>query len=241
MSQLTFHSDGGYYYLPRRAAFGDGVVAAAGFEIVHATFFNPLPFAQGFDAALAHLKSLGRSVTALCGAELRSPKPFTNAGFGEFNKKYVAKLETMGVRLNDVTPMTRSNVAPVNAPPSEVVLYAFSYSVPSPRKEKTFVASGAADVDDNGPVANGDNSPEGIRTKARFVWGELAGVMQNLAVDPATTTATNFYTAEALNANLLTIMHSDGIHGARWYYSLPPIEGLSFEVDVRCTYREEWI
>ena len=60
-------------------------------------------------------------------------------------------------------------------------------------------------------------------------------------VDPATITATNFYTAEPLNHNLLKIMHSEGIHGARWYYSLPPIEGLSFEVDVRCTYRDEWI
>lgn len=241
MTQLTFHAPGGYYHLPRRIAFGDGVVAAPGFEIVHATFFNPLPFAQGLDAAVAHLKALGRPVAALCGAELRSPKPFTNAGFGEFNKTYVAKLEQLGVRADGVTPTTRSNVAPVLAAPAEVVLYAFSYSIPSPRKEKTFVASGAADVDDNGPVAAGDNSPEGIRTKARFVWGELAGVMNNLGVDPASATATNFYTAEALNANLLKIMHSEGIHGARWYYSLPPIEGLSFEVDVRCCYKEEWI
>ena len=65
--------------------------------------------------------------------------------------------------------------------------------------------------------------------------------MKNLNVDPATITATNFYTAEPLNHNLLKIMHSEGIHGARWYYTLPPIEGLSFEVDVRCTYRDEWI
>ncbi len=241
MTQLTFHAAGGFYHLPRRIAFGDGVVAAPGFEIVHVTFFKPLPFAQGFDAAVAHLKSIGRPVEALCGAELRSPKPFTNAGFAEFNNLYVAKLEAIGVRKDGVTPSTRSNVAPIDAPPAEVALYAFSYTAPSARKEKTFVASGAADVDDNGPVAAGDNSAEGIRTKARFVWGELAAVMKNLNVDPATITATNFYTAEPLNHNLLKIMHSEGIHGARWYYTLPPIEGLSFEVDVRCTYRDEWI
>mgnify|MGYP000281703597 CR=1 FL=1 len=58
MTQLTLHPAGGYHYLPHRIAFGDGVVAAAGFEIVHAAFFKPLPFAQGFDAAVAYLKSI---------------------------------------------------------------------------------------------------------------------------------------------------------------------------------------
>ncbi|MFN8442062.1 MAG: hypothetical protein U0175_14875 [Caldilineaceae bacterium] len=241
MTQLTLHPAGGYHYLPHRIAFGDGVVAAAGFEIVHAAFFKPLPFAQGFDAAVAYLKSIGRPVDALCGAELRSPKPFTNAGFAEFNNSYVAKLDAMGVRMDGVTPMTRSNVAPVSTPPNEVALYAFSYTLPSVRTQKTFVVSGAADVDDQGPVAAGDTSAEGLRTKARFVWNELAAAMQNLGVDAATVTATNFYTAEPMHVNLLKIMHCEGLHGARWYYSLPPIEGLSFEVDVRCTYREEWL
>ena len=241
MAQLTLHSVGGFYHLPHRIAFGDGVVAAPGFEIIHATFFHPLPFAQGLDAAVSHLKSLGRPVAALCGAELRSPKPFTSAGFGEFNQTYIAKLDQLDIRVDGITPMTRSNVAPVIASPAEVVLYAFSYTVPSVRAQKSFVLSGAADTDDNGPVAAGDQSIEGIRTKARFVANELDTAMKNLGVEPSLVTATNFYTAVPLDLTLLEIMHSEGLHGARWYYSLPPIEGLSFEVDMRSVYREEWL
>jgi hypothetical protein len=241
MPTLTLHPVGGFYHLPHRPPFGDGVVAAPGFEIVHATFFKPLPYAQGLDVAVEHIKSIGRPVAALCGAELRSPKPFTPAGFGEFNVGYVAKLEQMGVRIDGVTPMTRSNVAPVATPPSEVVLYAFSYTIPSVRQQKTFVASGAADTDDNGAVFAGDTSAAGLQAKAKFVMGELGDVMRNLQVEAASATCVNFYTAHSLTVALLEIMNSQGLHGAHWYNTRPPIEGLEFEVDLRCTWQELWV
>ncbi len=41
------------------------------------------------DSLEAHLKALGRPTTAFAACELRSPAPFTEQGFYEFNRQYV--------------------------------------------------------------------------------------------------------------------------------------------------------
>ena len=70
--------------------------ALDGYAIERARFARPLPVAPGFAAIEAHLASLGRPRTALCAAELRSPRPFSMDGFKEFNQGYVAVLKQLG-------------------------------------------------------------------------------------------------------------------------------------------------
>ena len=66
--------------------------AEPGFRVERARFARPLPLAEGFDAIEAYLAGIGRSPTALCACELRSPAQFTDAGFGAFNRHYVERL-----------------------------------------------------------------------------------------------------------------------------------------------------
>jgi uncharacterized protein GlcG (DUF336 family) len=63
----------------------------------HARFARPLPLAEGFDAIEAHLAGIGRSPTAFCACELRSPAQFTDAGFVAFNRHYVERLAAWGI------------------------------------------------------------------------------------------------------------------------------------------------
>ena len=43
------------------------------------------------------MAAAGRPLTALCACELRSPAPFTEAGFRAFNKVYVGTLAAWGL------------------------------------------------------------------------------------------------------------------------------------------------
>ena len=76
---------GNYSFLKGIAPYSAGVVAEAGFEIVHVRLSRYVPLRLGFDAIVAHLGKEGRPVQAICGMELRSPKPFSFTGFNEFN------------------------------------------------------------------------------------------------------------------------------------------------------------
>ena len=76
---LVENKRGNYSFLKGIAPYSAGVVAEAGFEIVHVRLPRYLPLRAGFDAVEAHLKSAGRPLQAMCGMELRSPKPFSFA------------------------------------------------------------------------------------------------------------------------------------------------------------------
>ena len=85
MSNVSEFAPGGYRYVNGVFQYSCGVAALPGFTIERARFFRPVPLAQGFAAIEAHLRSLGRPMTAFCGCELRSPEPFSEAGFRAFN------------------------------------------------------------------------------------------------------------------------------------------------------------
>jgi hypothetical protein len=72
---------GGYRFIAHQFQYSGGVAAEPGFRIEHARFARPLPLAEGFDAIEAYLAGIGRSPTAFCACELRSPAQFTDAGF----------------------------------------------------------------------------------------------------------------------------------------------------------------
>src|SRR4051794_21079196 len=68
------------------APYSCGVISTPGYEVVHVTLHGPLPYRDGFDLIERHLASEDRPRTALCGIELRSPRPFSFEGFARFNE-----------------------------------------------------------------------------------------------------------------------------------------------------------
>jgi len=222
-------------------------VAAAGFEIEHARFWQPVPLNTGFDRVAAHFKAIGRPLTALCGMELRSPKPFTFAGFNQFNGGYVKVLESWGIMLDGMNPVARTNIAPEVNPPAEPSLYGFSYTVPSRIKAPTFVVAGAGELpegslDPHDVVRRGETSQEALREKARFVMGLMSGRLKGLGVSWDQVTVSEVYTVFDIHAWLVPeVLQPAGkgqIHGMTWHYSRPPIESIEFEMDLRGCARE---
>ncbi len=240
-------SSGGYRFLPGISAFSSGTVAMPGYEIVHVTLATPLPWRDGFTRIDHHLREHGRSRTALCGIELRSPAQFTFDGFAKFNEGYRALLGDWGLLVGDDNPIPRTNVAPVAAAPGEPSLYAFAYTAPGTTPSPTFIVAGAGEMGDrargaDGIVRHGDTSPDGMREKARFVVGTMQDRLRALGADWSRVTMIDIYTAQPIHSFLLEeVLRPAGpaaIHGVRWFPSRPPIEGLEFEMDVRGVARE---
>jgi len=235
-----------YRFLPGIPAFSSGVVATAGWEIVHATLRVPVPWRDGFAQIERHLRAQGRPRTALCGIELRSPAPFTFEGFETFNQGYRALLADWQILVDGENPIPRTNVAPVIAAPAEPSLYGFAYTIPGATPMQTFVVAGAGEMRDRtrgpqGIVRLGDTSPEAMREKARFVMGVMQDRLRALG-EWSRVTAIDVYTALPIDGALLDeILRPAGaaaIHGIRWFPSRPPIQGLEFEVDMRGVARE---
>ncbi len=243
--------EGQFQFVPGSATFCNGVVAMPGYAIAHATFHQPLPFAQAFEAIRRHLESLGRPMAALCGAELRIPQPLSFEGFKALNAGYIAQLEAHGLQLDGQGTMTRTNVAPEPRAiaPDEPGIHAFSYTVPrsQPDARQAFVGSGIGELRDGPPsresiVRAGESSPEAMQDKARYVMGAIQRQMANLGVSWADVTNTNMYTVHSpfhfLEPELLAVMGPAARYGVHWFYSRPPIQEVEFEVDVRGTAEE---
>ena len=125
--------DGGYRFMPGVSQYSCGVAALPGFAIERVRFTEPVPLSAGFERIAAILKAAGRPLTAFAACELRSPAPFTDQGFYEFNKLYVTTLARWGIyRDGDplLNPVARTNVCPMYDKPAEPSLHAFSYTVP---------------------------------------------------------------------------------------------------------------
>ncbi len=239
---LIQHPVGDYQFLPlatdpritTSAPFSGGVIANPGYEIVHAIFQNPLPYQQGFAAAARHLSAQGRARTALCAVELRCLQPYTVSGFGAFNQEYRALLMSWNVFVEGQNPIGRSNIAPSVNPPTETLLYAFSYTVPTTERGRTFVISGAPEKAD---VRPGETSPEALQEKMGSVMLAMQASLAALETEWPAVTALNLYTPHDLHAflptEILAAMGPAAAHGIHWYYSRPPVIGLEVEVDVR--------
>jgi hypothetical protein len=238
--------DPSYRFLPGIRAFSSGVVAATGWEIVHATLRTPVPWRDGFARIERHLRELGRPRTALCGIELRSPTPFTFDGFAAFNEGYRVQLAEWKILVGDDNPIPRTNVAPAIAAPGEPSLYAFAYTVQGATTTPTFIVAGAGEMRDRaqgreGIVRVGETSAEAMREKARFVMAIMQERLSALGGEWNRVTAIDVYTAESIHGLLDEILGPAGaaaIHGVRWFPSRPPIQGLEFEVDLRGVGRE---
>jgi len=240
MSDLIPFADGDYAFIKGVFPYSQGVSALPGFAIERLRFAHPLPVAAGFAAIEAQLKALGRPRTALCAAELRSPKPFSLSGFGGFNKAYVGMLKDWNIYRDDLNPVARSNVAPEIEPPAEVVFHAFCYTVPAKSAAGDYVVAGSGEWPEGTRfpdeiIARGDVSPAGLRTKARWVCDMMQARLGGLQADWRAASATQVYTVHDLHPFLgdEIIARAGNGAGVTWHYCRPPIEGLEYEMDVR--------
>lgn len=240
---LVHHSTGGYRFLPGIAPYSCGVVSSPGYEIIHATFQTPVPYRTGFERIAEHLKECGRPNAALCGIELRSPRPYSFAGFAKFNGEYAAILKSWGLFENGMNPVPRTNVAPAVAPPTEPVLYGFSYTQPAENAlAPTIIVAGGGELPEGALareaiVALGDTSPSGLMTKARFVMNLMANRLRGLGGDWSIVTAVDVYTVHPIEQLLPDVIlgpiGAAAVHGIHWHYSRPPIDDIEFEMDLR--------
>ena len=253
MAEVRTFDAGGYRYLEAVFQYSGGVAAAPGYEIERARFMQPLPLAEGFAAVEAHLAAIGRPSTAFAACELRSPEPFTDQGFIDFNKAYVTTLERWGIYRGGerpVNPVARTNVCPLYEKPAVPVLYAFSYTVPAqpigagPRA--SFIVSGGGEARTSGKtyrdriVRLEDTSPEGMREKVRFVVAEMERRLAALGCAWQDAVTTQAYTVQNIGHLVGEELAARGAcaGGLVWYYARPPVIGLEFEMDVRGAARE---
>jgi len=232
---------GGFRYVKGVFQYSAGVAALPGHRIERVRFPRTLPLPQGFARIAGLLRSAGRPLGALCACELRSPRPFTEQGFREFNRAYVSVLDEWGLTAGGGNPVARTNVCPEIDPPGEPGFHAFSYAVPDESAARSFIISGSGEVPEGKAdyrdhiVAFGDASPAGLRAKARFVLGEMERRMGALGFTWADATGVQLYTVHDIHPLLVDEMVRRGAadHGASWHFARPPVVGLEFEMDCR--------
>lgn len=250
MVDVPVFAAGGYRYVKAVFQYSDGVAAEPGFEIERARFMKPLALAEAFAAVEAHLKAIGRPTTAFAQCELRSPEPFTEQGFFDFNKVYVGTLARWGIYEEGdplMNPVARTNVCPMYDKPAEPSMYAFAYTVPAAKaKRGSFAVSGGGDAREAGPsyrdrvVRLNDTSPEGLREKVSFVIGEMERRMKLLGFTWKDAVTTQAYTVQNIGHLVGEELARRGAMagGLVWYYARPPVVGLEYEMDVRGAARE---
>lgn len=237
---------GGYRYIPAVFQYSGGVAAEPGFRLERARFRRPVPLAEGFARIEAHLAALGRPRTAFAACELRSPAPFTEAGFTFFNRIYFGVLEEWGVVVDGQNPVARSNVCPEISPPEAPSFHAFTYTVEDAGAPPSFVVAGSGEAREGGAtyeentVALGDTSSTGMAAKAGFVLGEMERRMAALGFTWADTTDVQVYTVFDFSGVFLPEIAARGAarHGVCWQPCRPPVVGLDFEMDCRGLPRE---
>ena len=246
MANVVVFAPGGYRYISAVFQYSGGIAAEPGFEIERARLVKPLPLAEGFRAVEAHFRSIGRPTTAFAACELRSPAPFTEQGFIDFNRQYVQTLERWGIYKNEVNPVARTNVCPEHGKPASPSLYAFSYTVPTNKTRGSFIVAGGGEAQEGkGPygeriVRNGETSLDAMREKMRFVLAEMEQRLKALGFGWPDAVSTQVYTVQDIGAVVGDEVFKKGAApgGLTWTYCRPPVEGLEYEMDVRGAARE---
>jgi len=241
MSPTRSAADRGFRYIPGVYQYSAGVAAEPGFRIERVRFADPVPMAAGFARIAGILAAAGVPKTAFCACELRSPAPFTEQGFAEFNRIYGGVLTEWGIFIGDENPVARSNVCPEVGPPAEPCLHAFSFVVPDAGAAPSFVVAGSGEAKEgqgsyrDHTVALGDLSPSGLLRKAQFVLGEMERRMAALGFGWADTTAVQAYTVHDLHPFLAREIVGRGAarHGLTWQFCRPPVRDLEYEMDCR--------
>ena len=241
MTKSAAFAPGNYRFIPGVFQYSGGAAADDGYEIQRVRFRTPVRLAEGFERIERIITQAGRPLTSFCACELRSPAPFTEQGFRAFNEIYVVTLRKWGLFDGKVNPVARSNVCPEIAPPPEPSFHAFSFTIKSPGAAKSFVISGSGEAREGGAsyrertVRLGEQSPDAMREKARYVLGELERRLGLLGFGWADTTATQVYTVYDLFPFFADeIVRRGAAHaGLTWHFNRPPVQELDFEMDCR--------
>ncbi len=233
---------GGYRFINAVFQYSGGVAAEPGYRIVRARLSRPLPLKDGFRLVESTLAAAGRPLTAFCACELRSPAPFTEAGFRDFNQLYAGQLKDWGIYDGTTNPVARSNVCPAINPPREPSLYAFAYTEPHAGDSRSFIVAGGAEAPEGKPnyrdfiVRFQDVTPAGLKEKARWVLkNAMEARLSALGFSWADTTATQVYTVHDLHPFLAEEIVRRGAApaGLTWHYCRPPVVDLEYEMDCR--------
>jgi hypothetical protein len=224
---LTHNRSGSYRFLALAGRpFSAGAIADEGYDLAHARFIRPVPLESGLEAAVQHVAASGRPVQSIAGFELRIPAPLTRAAFDAFNQRYVTSLTALGLVVDGLLPAARTNVAAVVGPVSEPSVYAMSYTIPGRTSRRAFVVSGAPEEE------GGDTA-----TMLDSIMRVLSGRIEELGATWDDATAIQLYGVADIQADLVErLLRQAGagaVHGIQWFPSLPPIEGLKLEIDVR--------
>lgn len=241
MAEVLEFADGGYRFMRGVFPYSAGVAALPGMTIERVRLRRVLPMADGFAAIAAHLRQLGRPLTALCACELRSPAPFSDEGFAAFNGQYVDTLKQWQLFRDGINPVARSNLAPGLSPPAEPGFFAFSYTVPAADAAPSFVIAGSGEVPEGRAnyrdhiVAKGDVSAAGLLRKARWVLAEQERRLAALGFGWGEVTATQVYTVHDIHPFVASELVARGADagGITWHYVRPPIVDLDYEMDCR--------
>lgn len=241
MGEVIEFAAGGYRFVKGVSQYSGGVAALPGFRLERVRFAEPLPLEEGFARIRKHITDAGRPLTAFAACELRSPEPFTEEGFVDFNKAYAQTLKAWGLLDTGLNPVARSNVCPKIAPPPVPSFYAFSYTVPAEDAAPSFVISGSAEVPEGHAayrdhiICRGDLSEQGLRAKVQFVLAEMERRATTLGFGWEDTTAVQVYTVHNLHPFLADEIVSRGAAraGLTWHYNNPPVIDLEYEMDCR--------
>lgn len=243
MSTVQTFTPGGFRFIPGVFQYSGGVAIEPGFAIRRVMFRQPLPLIQAFAAAARIIEAAGRPLTAFCACELRSPAPFTEQGFKDFNLIYVGTLSRWGIydEATKSNPVARSNVCPKSNPPPEPSMHAFSFTIADADAAPSFVIAGSAEAPEGSgnyferTIRRGDTSPSAMVEKARFVIGEMERRMGLLGSTWQHTTAVQVYTIHDIHPFLETELVARGAaqHGLTWHVCRPPVVDLEYEMDCR--------
>jgi hypothetical protein len=241
MAEVIALPERGFRFVKGVFQYSAGVAALPGYRMERARFAEPVPLDEGFSRVQAYLTGRGLKATSFAACELRSPAPFTEAGFEAFNRGYFSMLERWGVIADGLNPVARSNVCPEIGKPAGPSFHAFSFAVPEAGAAASFVIAGSGESTEGQgsyrekTVAWRDLSPAGMRKKARAVLGEMERRMTALGFGWAETTAVQVYTVHDITPFFADEIVARGAarHGATWHYCRPPVEDLEFEVDCR--------
>jgi hypothetical protein len=232
---------GGYRYIPGVFQYSAGVGALDGFQIERVTFQTPVPLEEGFTFIERYLTEQGVPLLGFCACELRSPAPFTDAGFIAFNRHYCGTLERWGIMTGENNPVARSNVCPEVDKPAGPSFHAFSFARVVSGASGSFVIAGSGEAEEGHAsyrertVRFGDTSPAGLREKGIFVLSRMEQRMAALDVGWSDTTASQVYTVFDLHPFLQDEIARRGAarHGLTWHLARPPVQGLDYEMDCR--------
>ena len=152
------------------------------------------------------------------------PRQLSAEEFAAFNGPYVQRMTELGLTTGDGFVTTRTNVAPTVAGITEPALLAFTYTVPSAGAGggTAWRLSGATETRKEGTSAE----------RLSSIVDALSSKLEGLGAAWEQATAITVY-GEAcdLDGPTLARFGAAGLRGVRWYPSLPPVAGASFEID----------